>query len=338
MTHLQGFDFARREIGGVNLFDNAEAYAQGEAEILMGDAVHMGIERKVWTREDLVLTTKIMFGALPPKNRADYIKSPITQNRVGLSRKHVVEGLQASLQRMRLDYVDLVFCHRPDPITPMEEVVRAFNHVIDRGMAYYWGTSEWSSTQLMEAKAVADRLGLIAPLMDQPEYSLFARQRVEIEYKDLYAEDSLGLGLTIWSPLSSGILTGKYGQGIPAGSRLASKDFQARPDFKSRFEDRIKVAEGLRSIAERLGCNMGQLSLAWCLNNPDVSTVITGATSVAQVEENLAACKVKHLLTPDVMREIETAIGKRYEPKMTAIQRQMSYRTRKLSKGALSKL
>jgi aryl-alcohol dehydrogenase-like predicted oxidoreductase len=174
--------------------------------------------------------------------------------------------------------------------------------------------------------------------MDQPEYSLFARQRVEIEYKDLYAEDSLGLGLTIWSPLSSGILTGKYGQGIPAGSRLASKDFQARPDFKSRFEDRIKVAEGLRSIAERLGCNMGQLSLAWCLNNPDVSTVITGATSVAQVEENLAACKVKHLLTPNVMREIETAIGKRYEPKMTAIQRQMSYRTRKLSKGALSKL
>jgi len=239
---------------------------------------------------------------------------------------------------MRLDYVDLVFCHRPDPITPMEEVVRAFNHVIDRGMAFYWGTSEWSAAQLMEAKAVADRLGLIAPIMDQPEYSLFVRQRVEIEYKELYAKDSLGLGLTIWSPLSSGVLTGKYGQGIPAGSRLASKAFQARPDFKSRFEDRIKVAECLRPIAKRLGCNMGQLSLAWCLNNPDVSTVITGATSVAQVEENLIACKLKHRLTLEVMKEIENVIGKEYKPKFTPIQRQMKYRTRKMSAGAMSKL
>jgi voltage-dependent potassium channel beta subunit len=325
-------------LGGVNLFDNAEAYCAGDAERLMGDAVRMGLEQLVWTREDLVLTTKIMFGALPPKNRSDYIPKPKSVNRIGLSRKHVVEGLKASLKRMQLDYIDLVFCHRPDPIVPMEEIVRGFNHVLDQGLAFYWGTSEWSATQLMEAKSVADRLGLIPPLMDQPEYSLFHRQRVEVEYKDLYRKDSLGLGLTVWSPLSSGILTGKYGQGIPPNSRLASKAFQSRPDFQIKFIDRIKAAESLRPIAKRLGCNMGQLSLAWCLNNPDVSTVITGATSVAQVEENLAACEVKHLLTNEIMKEIENAIGKAYKPKLSNVTKQMSYRTRKLSSGALSKL
>ena len=325
-------------LGGVNFFDNAEAYAQGDAERLMGDAVQMGIERKVWTREDLVLTTKIMFGALPPKIRSDYIPNGISVNKVGLSRKHVIEGLKASLKRMRCDYVDLVFCHRPDPITPMEEIVRAFNYVIDQGLAFYWGTSEWSAAQLLHAKAVADRLGMVGPLMDQPEYSLFVRQRVESEYKDLYAKDSLGLGLTIWSPLASGVLTGKYGNGIPAGSRLASKVFQARPDFKRRFLDRIKSAEVLRPIANRLGCNMGQLALAWCLNNPNVSTVITGATSVQQVTENLQACNFKHQLTAEIMQEIENALGKEWKPRHSPVAIQMAYRTRKLSPGALSKL
>ena len=325
-------------IGGVNLFDNAEAYAAGDAELLMGDAVQLGIERNIWTRADLVLTTKIMFGALPPKTRKNYIPHAKSVNRIGLSRKHVVEGLQASLKRMRVDYVDLVFCHRPDPITPMEEIVRAYNHVLDRGLAFYWGTSEWSSTQLMEAKAVADRLGLVAPVMDQPEYSLFHRQRVEVEYKDLYANDSLGLGLTVWSPLASGILTGKYGNGIPEGSRLASKAFQARPDFKTRFLDRIAVAEMLRPVAQRVGCTMGQLALAWCLNNPNVSTVITGATSVAQVHDNLKACEIKHLLTPTVMQEIESAIGRQYAPALSNVDKQMNYRLRKLTDGAKSKL
>ena len=243
-----------------------------------------------------------------------------------------------STERMQLEYVDLVFCHRPDPITPMEEIVRAYNHVIDRGLAFYWGTSEWSATQLMEAKAVADRLGMIGPIMDQPEYSLFARQRVEVEYKDLYAKDSLGLGLTIWSPLASGVLTGKYGNGIPEGSRLASKAFQSRPDFQIRFLDRIKSAESLRPIAKRLKCTMGALALAWCLNNPNVSTVITGATNVTQVQENLVACTVKHQLTPDVMKEIETTLNKSYKPKLSNVDRQMQYRTMKLSKGAKSKL
>ena len=168
--------------GGVNTFDNAEAYAAGGAETLMGDAVRMGIERRLWTREDLVLTTKIMFGAMPRRGSPGYIKGAMAVNRMGLSRKHVVEGLVASLERMGLAYVDLVFAHRPDPVTPVEEIVRVFNHVIDRGLAFYWGTSEWSAAELMEAKAVADRLGLIPPLMDQPEYSLFARQRVEVEY------------------------------------------------------------------------------------------------------------------------------------------------------------
>jgi len=326
--------------GGVNFFDNAEAYAQGRAEVLMGDAVRMGILRRVWTREDLVLSTKLMFGAMPPKSSPAYIPKAIPFNRTGLSRKHIVEGLKSSLSRMNLEYVDLVFCHRPDPVTPMEEIVRAMNHVIDRGYAFYWGTSEWSAAELMSAKAVADRLGLIPPLMDQTEYSLFHRQRVDVEYA--YAglfEKDFGLGLTVWSPLASGILTGKYGKGIPANSRLASKEFQARPDFKIRFLDRIKHAEALRPIAKKLNCTMGQLSLAWCMKNRNVSTVLTGATTVAQVKENLKACAVKKMLNDEIMREIENAIGKRYQPRRSPTERQVAnYRLRKFSKGALSKL
>ena len=184
--------------GGVNTFDNAEAYAAGGAETLMGDAVRMGIERRLWTREDLVLTTKIMFGAMPRRGSSGYIKGAMAVNRMGLSRKHVVEGLVASLERMGLAYVDLVFCHRPDPVTPMEEIVRVFNHVIDRGLAFYWGTSEWSAAELMEAKAVADRLGLIPPLMDQPEYSLFARQRVEVEYVEVEVEECVCMTLCVY--------------------------------------------------------------------------------------------------------------------------------------------
>ena len=250
-----------------------------------------------------------------------------------------MEGVEASLRRMRLDYVDLVFCHRPDPLTPMEEIVRAMNFVIQKGQAFYWGTSEWSAAQLMSAKAVADRLGLIAPLMEQPEYSLFHRQRVEVNYSELYAKDALGLGLTTWSPLSSGVLTGKYANGFPPGSRLASKAFQSRPDFKRRFLDRIEAAESLRPIATRLGCTMSQLALAWCMRNPHVSSVITGATSVQQVKENLRACSVKRELTTEIMREIEEAIGRAYLPKSLPWSAQVNgLRLRGLSQGALSKL
>lgn len=325
--------------GGVNFFDNAESYVSGQAELLMGDAVRLGIERKVWTREDLVLSTKIMFGAIPPKGSPDYIKGAMVMNRVGLSRKHVIEGTAASLKRLGLETVDLVFCHRPDPITPMEEIVRGFNHVLDRGWAYYWGTSEWSAAELLAAKAVADRLGLVPPLMDQPQYNLMKRQRVEKEYAPLYAKDVLGLGLTTWSPLKSGVLTGKYGAGIPPGSRLAAPSFKARADYESTFLDPIKAAEKLRPIADRLGCSMSNLALAWCMKNPNVSTVITGATSIDQVDENLKACDVIDLLTPDVMKEIDKAIGKEYVAIDDPVALQVnSMRLPKLSAGTLSKL
>lgn len=330
---------SRSYMAGVNFFDNAEAYANGQAEILMGDAVHIGIERKMWTREDLVLSTKIMFGALPPKGSPEYIPGAMSMNRIGLSRKHVVEGLAASLQRMRLQYVDLVFCHRPDPLTPMEEVVRAFNHVLDRGMAFYWGTSEWSAAQLLEAKVISERLGMVPPLMEQPEYHMLCRQRVEKEYAMLYSKDTLGLGLTTWSPLASGVLTGKYNSGIPAGSRLANDTFKKRPDFESRFMKNVKTAESIRPIAERLGCSMGQLALAWCVKNPNVSTVITGASSVDQVDENLKALEVVDKLTPDVMAEIDTALGSTFVAVDDPVTKQMmTYRLGKLSDGALAKL
>ena len=346
--------------GGVNFFDNAEAYAQGDAEKLMGRCVRLGIERRVWTREDLVLTTKIMFGAMPPRGSPDFIPHAISLNRVGLSRKHVYEGLRASLRRLQLEYVDVVFCHRPDPVTPMEEVVRAFNHCIDAGLCFYWGTSEWSAADLLRAQAIAERLGLVPPIVEQPEYHIFHRQRVEVEYKPLYHgaaavggrsdPGALGLGLTTWSPLASGVLTGKYRGGqFPPGSRLANPDFQKRPDFRSRFLRPVQIAERLRPIAEgELGCTMGQLALAWCLKNPDVSTVITGATSVAQVEENLVAVEVVERLTPEIMRRIDEVIegggggggeeGGGYVAKEHPVTRQMAYRLRKLSPGALAKL
>jgi voltage-dependent potassium channel beta subunit len=288
--------------GGVNFFDNAEAYANGDAEILMGDAVQLGIKRGVWERSDLVLTTKIFFGARIKK-------TSMRMNRIGLSRKHITEGLMQSLERMQLGYVDVCFCHRPDPITPVEEVVRTFTDLINRGMCYYWGTSEWSATELMEAKAVADRLNLIPPVVEQPQYHLFARGRVEREYKPLYRNDTLGLGLTIWSPLASGVLTGKYRDGIPAGSRLASAAFKRRPDYNKRFLQPILAAERIRPIAEKLGCTMGQLALAWCMSNPDVSTVLTGATTLDQVDENIKACEYVDLITGKLKKEIDQALG-----------------------------
>ena len=326
--------------GGVNFFDNAEAYANGDAERLMGDAVHLGIERNVWERSDLVLTTKIFGGA-------GIKKTSMAMNRRGLSRKHITEGLMQSLERMQLDYVDVCFCHRPDPITPVEEVVRAFTDMINRGFCYYWGTSEWSASELMEAKAVADRLNLIPPVVEQPQYHLFARGRVEREYKPLYRNDGLGLGLTIWSPLASGALTGKYKDGIPEGSRLASPAFKRRPDYNERFLQPALGAERIRPIAEKLGCTMGQLALAWCMSNPDVSTVLTGATNIDQVDENIKACEYVDLITDELKQEIDMALGAELlqtsnsvSEAIDRIENQQSYRTSSkiLSNGAISKL
>ena len=332
--------------GGVNFFDNAEIYASGVAERLMGRVVRRGIDNKVWTREDLVLSTKIMHGALPPRRRDDYIAGRMIYNRVGLSRKHVFEGLTASLKRMKLDYVDLVLCHRPDPLTPIEEVVRAFNHVLDQGLAFYWGTSEWSAAQLLAAKAVADRLGLVPPLLEQPEYSLLCRDRVEREYRPLYARDALGLGLTTFSPLGGGLLTGKYyqeGEGvhIPSSSRLASPAFTRRKDYQQRFLDPIEHAEALRPLAGRLQCSMAQLALAWCMTNPDVSTVLTGATSVSQVQDNLGACAIAEKMRndPSLREKVTEAMSfPHFAPQRDEVAEQVRYRLRNLSKGALAKL
>lgn len=282
---------------GVNFFDNAEAYAGGNAETVMGNV----IKKAGWKRSDLVISTKIFWGGDGPNN-------------TGLSRKHILEGTDASLKRLQMDYVDLIFCHRPDKLTPIEETVRAMNQVINQGKAFYWGTSEWSAAQIMEAYSVARREHLIPPLMEQPQYHMFHRERVEKEYAHLYRE--IGLGTTIWSPLASGLLTGKYNNGMPEGTRATLEGYGW---LKKMFESeegrqRIEKVKELTVIAGELGCTMAQLALAWCLKNPDVSTVITGASRAAQVTENMIALEVVEKLTADVMEKIEGVLQNKPEP------------------------
>ncbi|RLD04731.1 MAG: aldo/keto reductase [Chloroflexota bacterium] len=273
---------------GVNFFDNAEAYASGESEIIMGKV----LKKAGWKRSDLVLSTKIFWGGDGP-------------NDTGLSRKHIIEGLDASLKRLGLDYVDLVYAHRPDIHTPIEETVRAFDHVINQGKAFYWGTSEWSAQQITEAHAVARQEHLVPPLMEQPQYNMFQRERFESEYARLY--DEFGLGTTIFSPLASGLLTGKYNQGIPEDSRANVEGFEwLRKQFTSEAAlERIEKVSKLMPIAEDLSCSMAQLALAWCLSNPNVSTVITGASRPSQVKENMKAIEVADKLSDDVLAQIE---------------------------------
>ena len=281
---------------GVNFFDNAEAYAGGKAETVMGKV----IKKAGWKRSDLVISTKIFWGGKGPNN-------------TGLSRKHLVEGVNASLQRLQMEYVDLLFCHRPDLYTPVEETVWTMNQIIQQGKAFYWGTSEWPATKIMEAYGVARREHLIPPLMEQPEYNMFHRQRVELEYAHLYRE--LGLGTTIWSPLASGLLTGKYNQGIPEGTRLTLKGYGwLRKEFESEeARQNIEKVKQLAPIAQELGCSLAQLALAWCLKNPNVSTVITGASRKEQVTENMQALEVAGRLTADVMEQIEQVLQNKPE-------------------------
>jgi voltage-dependent potassium channel beta subunit len=282
---------------GVNFFDNAEAYAHGEAEIIMGNV----LRRSAWKRSDLVISTKIFWGGKGP-------------NASGLSRKHLIEGVRASLARLQLDYVDLIFCHRPDIYTPVEETVRAMNFIIDQGLAFYWGTSEWSAERIMEAYGIARHAGLIPPLMEQPEYNMFSRHRVEREYAPLYG--AIGLGTTTFSPLASGLLTGKYSRGIPKGSRVTVKGYDwLREEFESEEGQRkIEKAKELKSLSTELGCSLAQLALAWCLKNPHVSTVITGASRLEQVIENMAALDVVPGLTEEVMARIDLILDNRPEP------------------------
>ncbi len=281
---------------GVNFFDNAEAYARGNAEVVMGNV----IKRTGWNRTDLVVSTKLFWGGDGP-------------NDSGLSFKHISEGINASLKRLQMDYVDLVFCHRPDMEAPIEETVWAMNQVIRQGKAFYWGTSEWSATEIMEAYGVARREHLIPPSMEQPQYHMFHRQKVESEFLRLYRE--IGLGTTIWSPLASGLLTGKYNQGIPKGSRL---DLEGFGWLKERLDDEawkenLRKLNDLEKIAKDLGGTLAQLALAWCLKNPNVSTVITGASKAEQVRENMKALEIYQKLDDGVMAHIDEVLGNKPE-------------------------
>lgn len=280
---------------GVNFFDNAEAYASGNAETVVGNV----LKKTGWRRSSYVVSTKFFWGLHDGPNE-----------RNTLSRKRLIEGIAGSLKRLRLEYVDLIFCHRPDPETPIEETVRAMDDILHRGQALYWGTSEWSAAQIMQAYGIARQYGLNPPQMEQPEYNMLHRERVEKEYAPLYKE--IGLGATIWSPLASGILTGKYNDGIPAGSRAALKGYEWVRDEIT--PERIEKMKRLQVLADGLGCTLAQLALGWCLHNPNVSTVITGASRRAQMLENLAAVAVAPQLTLEVMERIDTILGNKPKP------------------------
>ena len=274
---------------GVNFFDNAEVYARGESERIMGNA----LKKLGWRRESYVISTKFFWGLHDGPNEKNT-----------LNRKYLMGAIDASLERLQLDYVDLVFCHRPDPDTPLEETVWAMHDIVRSGKAHYWGTSEWSADDILGAWRIAEAQHLAKPAMEQPEYNLFRRERVEVEYGDLY--DDIGLGLTTWSPLASGLLTGKYNDGVPPGSRATVKGYEW---LAQRIVDpkRIASVRKLVPIANKLDCTPAQLALAWCLRNPDVSTVITGASRPEQVEENMRALDVVPRLTPTVVVAIEEA-------------------------------
>ena len=274
---------------GVNFFDNAEAYADGNAETVMGNV----IKKLGWRREDLVVSSKVFWGGEGPNDK-------------GLSRKHIFEACRNSLKRLQLEYLDLFFCHRPDPNTPIEETVRAMDDLVHQGKIQYWGTSEWSAADIMSAHGLARQYGLAPPQMEQPQYNMLHRDRVEKEYLPLYRE--IGLGTTIWSPLASGLLSGKYGQGTPAGSRATLKGYEWLREQVITPENIEKVKQ-LEPIAKELGCTMAQLGLAWCLKNPNVSTVITGASRPEQVIENMKAVEVAPRLDSEGMERMETALG-----------------------------
>ncbi|POS70108.1 voltage-gated potassium channel subunit beta-3 [Diaporthe helianthi] len=281
---------------GIQTFDTAEIYSNGACEVEMGQA----LKELDWPRDEYVLITKVFFGT----GR----KEPNTR---GLSRKHVIEGLKSSLQRLQTPYVDVVFAHRPDVGTPLLEIVEGFTQAIrNLNLAYYWGTSEWSAMQIAEATRLAEKHNLIAPIAEQPQYNAFHRDRFEVEFKPLF--DQFNYGTTTWSPLASGLLTGKYNDGIPEGSRFATnKDFFSNTLNSLQTDEgkaKIEKVRKLAKIAERLGCNTSQLALAWTASNPNVSTVILGATKVEQIHDNIKALDVLDKITPEVKEEIEAVL------------------------------
>jgi len=273
---------------GVNFFDNAEVYANGLSEVIMGNV----LKKTGWARDTYIVSSKVFWGGERP-------------TQLGLSRKHVVEACHAALKRLQVDYLDLYFCHRPDPQTPIEETVRTMHDLIAQGKVLYWGTSEWSADQISEAYRIATEQNLIKPTMEQPQYNLLHRQRVEVEYVSLFQK--YGMGTTIWSPLASGLLTGKYLDGMPADTRIHLPGYEW---LKSNFESpegkvKIEKVRKLSTIAKELEVSVTLLSLAWCLKNPNVSTVILGASRTAQLQENLKALDVVPKLTPAVMSRID---------------------------------
>ncbi len=277
---------------GINFFDNAEGYEAGNSELVMGQALtSLG-----WTRDSYIVSSKVFWGGEKPTQR-------------GLSAKHVTEACHAALRRLQVDYLDLYFCHRPDIDTPIEETVRAMHNLIAQGKVLYWGTSEWSAQQITEAHAVARAAGLTPPTMEQPQYNLFERQKVEADYAPIY--DTYGLGTTIWSPLASGILTGKYNAGIPDDSRMTLPGYEWLKDMlaSNAGQDKLAKTRALADLADKAGLPLAHLALLWCLANPRVSTVILGASRASQLSDNLAALKSKAKLTPEVMAEIETIIA-----------------------------
>lgn len=279
---------------GVNFFDNAEAYARGESERLMGEA----LRETGWKRDTFIVSSKVFWGGDRPSQK-------------GLHRKHVRDACDAALQRLQVDYLDLYFCHRPDIDTPIEEVVFTMDQLIRAGKVLYWGTSEWSAQQIQEAAGIARANHLHGPTMEQPQYHMFCRDRVEAEYRPLY--ESVGLGTTIWSPLAGGMLTGKYRDGIPEGSRPTLPGYEWLRQHFENDKGRGIIAKTieLEPIASDLGCSTAQLAIAWCLLNPNVSTVILGASRLAQLDENLDALDVLPKLTADVVDRIEGVLDNR---------------------------
>ena len=276
---------------GVNFFDNAEVYAKGQSETIMGEA----LKRLARRRSSYIVSTKFYWGLHDGPNEKNT-----------LNRKYLMQAIDGSLSRLQLDYIDLVFCHRPDSKTPIEETVWAMHDMISAGKALYWGTSEWSAAEIVDAWRIADRHHLHKPVMEQPQYNLFHRERVEVEYARLY--DDFGIGTTIWSPLASGLLTGKYNDGVPPDSRATIKGYEWLAE-QILDAARLRQVRALAPIARDLGCTLAQMSLAWCLKNPHVSTVITGASRPAQVVENMKALAVVRQLTPDVMGKIDAIVS-----------------------------
>ena len=280
---------------GVNFFDNAEIYARGKSEEVMGAI----LKKKAWSRDSYIVSSKAFFGTggqLPTQT--------------GLSRKHLVEACEAALKRFQLDYLDLYYCHRPDKKTPIEETVWTMHQLIMQGKILYWGTSEWSAQEIMEAHMFAKQNHLIGPIVEQPEYNMFVRNKVEVEFSQIYK--TVGLGTTIWSPLASGILSGEYNDQFPDGTRLGMEGLEWLKE-RNLTQERINAVLELTNLAKELGLSLPVMSLAWCLKNPNVSTVILGASKLPQLQENMQALAAQELLTAEIMQRIESILNNKPE-------------------------